>query len=123
MKRILSLTLILCFILGIFSIIPASAADFTVGDYEYVIKDDGTLEIVKYNGKESVITIPVKANNYNVTSIGKKAFERNMDITKVIIPEGITNLSGYVFYSCYNLTEVSLPDSIKEVGEDCFFLF
>lgn len=43
MKRILSLTLILCFILGIFSIIPASAANLTVGDYDYVIKEDGTL--------------------------------------------------------------------------------
>lgn len=43
-----------------------------------------------------------------------------MDITKVIIPEGITELSGYVFYSCYNLNEVSLPESLEQVGEYCF---
>lgn len=47
--------LILCFILGMFSVIPVTAADdgvTTIGNYDYVVLEGKNLEIIKYHGEE-----------------------------------------------------------------------
>lgn len=36
------------------------------------------------------------------------------------IPEGVTTLSDYMFWSCENLKEISCPDSLKTIGDSCF---
>ena len=40
-------------------------------------------------------------------------------ITKAVVEEGVTKIGG-VFYNAYNMTEVSLPDSLTVIG-DCSF--
>ena len=46
----------------------------TCGEYEYMLLEDGTAEIVNYHGKRSEITIPVSLNGNKVTVIGENAF-------------------------------------------------
>lgn len=41
-------------------------------------------------------------------------------IKKIVIEEGITSISQYSFYDCENLTEVSIPSSIKAIGWEAF---
>ena len=41
-------------------------------------------------------------------------------LTEVILPEGIETLEGYVFCDSKLLKSVTLPSTIKDVGERCF---
>lgn len=41
-------------------------------------------------------------------------------IKKIVIEDGITSISQYSFYDCENLTEVSIPASVKAIGYEAF---
>ena len=58
------------------SVISASAiyTFYTYGDYEYRELNDGTVEITKYTGSASTLTIPSEINGKTVTSIGYGSF-------------------------------------------------
>lgn len=55
----------------------------------------------------------------NLVSLGSYAF-CNTAVTKVSIPEGITELPSYVFSNCQNLAEVSLPSTVTKIGTTAF---
>ena len=40
---------------------------------------------------------------------------------KSIIPDGVTEIAGYAFTGCSELTSVEIPDSVTEIGERAFF--
>ena len=44
------------------------------GNYEYILLEDSTAEITKYNGKVTELTIPDAMEGYTVTRIGEYAF-------------------------------------------------
>lgn len=37
-------------------------------------------------------------------------------ITKVVLPEGLTNIGSYAFSGCENLTEISIPSTVTIIG-------
>lgn len=47
---------------------------FTVGDYEYALLDDGTVEITGYSGDAQTFTIKDMLDGKKVTAIGDNAF-------------------------------------------------
>ena len=66
---------------------------------------------LEYNG----FTIPE-----GVTTIGKKLFYENYDITEIVIPEGVTAIEEYAFAYCSNLTRVTLPSTLKTMASHAF---
>ena len=46
--------------------------------------------------------------------------DRRGEIRKVVISEGITGIYGPMFANCYDLTEVSLPGTLKTLGNTVF---
>ncbi|MBD5186439.1 MAG: leucine-rich repeat domain-containing protein, partial [Bacteroidales bacterium] len=86
---------------------------------------DGTKEIV-YNHEEEVEIL----DNGMVVSKGKDA-EGNETKTLVSVPvdttdedlefpEGLTSIGGGAFAGCDKITEVKVPDTVKEIGEGAF---
>lgn len=54
---------------------------------------------------------------YDYASDGKDSiFKKNLDIQSVTIGDGITKIGDYLFYRCENMTSVSLPSTLTEVG-------
>lgn len=49
-------------------VITASAAEVS-GDYNYVVQDDGTVEITRYTGEGGDVTIPGTIDGNSVTSM------------------------------------------------------
>ena len=41
-------------------------------------------------------------------------------INTVNIAEGVTSISGGAFMSCYNLTDINIPNSVNKIGESAF---
>ncbi|MCL1797155.1 MAG: leucine-rich repeat protein [Eggerthellaceae bacterium] len=76
-------------------------------------------EIVEYTGSEEVITIP-EALDYNVTSIGERAFYNNRIIAKITIPASVTTLKKEAFSHCENLTEVIIDNGLSTISSFCF---
>lgn len=78
---------------------------------DFVI-EDGVL--VKYNGKESRVVIPE-----GVRVIGASAFYGNKTIKTIEICEGLEGIASRAFMNS-SITEITLPASIKTVGESAF---
>ncbi|MDY2957931.1 leucine-rich repeat protein [Floccifex sp.] len=89
------------------------------GDYQYKTKEDGTILIDEYVGSDENVVIPSTINGKPVTEISN-AFYANKTITSVVIPEGVTTLDKEAFGVCSNLKEVSLPSTLKTIGERAF---
>lgn len=55
----------------------------------------------------------------NVTEIGVGAFEYT-GLTKVMLPDGITEIRGFVFKGCKELTEITIPNNVTLIGKEAF---
>ena len=69
------------------------------------------------------ITIP-SSINFNgediiVDFIGSSAFA-NATITKVTIPSTVYFIGSQAFYHCESLTEITLPEGLREIGVSAF---
>ena len=71
---------------------------------------------LKNINSEDGVEIPGK-----VTSIGNNAFRNcQYQLAKVTIPDGVTYIGDYAFYSCHQLTSISVPSSVEFVGSTAF---
>ena len=64
----------------------------------------------------STYTIP-----QGITSIGDWAFYSCDSLTSVSIPDSVTSIGDWAFNSCTSLTSVSIPDSVTSIGDRAFF--
>lgn len=84
-------------------------------DYEYIEYVDH-VQITKYLGSQTDVTIPSKINDKPVTFIGGNiisVFGKNLNT--VIIPDTVTSIGNYAFGSCPNLSNITIPDSVINI--------
>ena len=55
-----------------------------------------------------------------VTDIGRRAFSYCTNLTSVVIPNSVTSIGASAFYKCANLTSVVLPNSITTIEQFTF---
>ena len=70
------------------------------------------------------VIIPSKVTyegvEYNVTSIGERAFYCCYNLTSITIPEGVTSIGKAAFYNCSSLTSISIPEGVTSIGSSAF---
>ena len=54
------------------------------------------------------------------TEIGKYAFIRCYNLTSITLPNSITSIGDYAFSNCTNLVTVNIPDCVTSIGEFAF---
>lgn len=94
--------------------------DATDGFYTYTIADGkATIKAcdVSISGN---VTLPSKLGDHPVVSIGRYAFDSCVNITSLVIPEGITEIQTYAFENCNQLKEIHLPNSLSIIDNDAF---
>ena len=90
------------------------------GDYQISITDN-LVEIVRFTSIDSgTIEIPAVIDNLPVKVIGKAAFKECKQMTKVIIPEGVTSIQEEAFYECSKLCEANLPSTLNRIRKSAF---
>ncbi len=96
-------------------------------------ENGGGLIITSYKGNSTEITVPEKIGKETVTAIGKFAFspyakvsqevgEIRKAITKVTLPETITEIGSDAFRKCVKLESVNIPETVTEIGAGAFYL-
>jgi len=102
------------------NITSAPEPEMTPGEYfNTETLGDGTLAVTGYTGQNRFVWIPEEINGMKVTRIKERAFA-DQNITKVIIPEGVTAIEGWAFAWCYSLSSVVLPSTLRELGDGAF---
>ena len=95
------------------------------GSLSYLI-DCGKVQIINSHVQESVFEIPDKIEGLPVTVIGKKAFLSKKRLSELSLPEGLREVGDWAFAHCDRLTKVSMarhPISFgKGVFKDCCVL-
>ena len=56
----------------------------------------------------------------SVTEIGYYAFYSCDSLTSVTIPDSVTSIGSYAFDSCNSLTSITIPDSVTSIGGGAF---
>ena len=82
-----------------------------------VLFNKGKTELIKYpEGKEGSYTIP-----NSVTSIEDWAFYSCEGLTSITIPNSVTSIGNEAFWDCDGLTSVTIPNSVTSIGENAFY--
>ena len=82
--------------------------------------NNGALTIRSYTGPGGGVVIPSITNGLVVTSIGSNVFYNCWSLTSITIPDTITNIAYEAFYNCYQLTSVTIPSSVISIEDDAF---
>ena len=119
--------------------------EYTDGDWTYAPVEDG-IEIRKYTGTDTAVTVPAELDGRTVTSlgngvfapwnykggmtevhlpsglknIGAQAFSNLETLETVDIPEGVESIGGSAFWCCTKLKKIKLPDSVTYLGAGAF---
>lgn len=136
MKRVLSMALALCMVFGSVAALPegtfitqsTSITATAEGDtyytedthLSYIILADGTIEINHYSGADAEVEVPSTIDEKTVTSIGEYAFS-NPNLTKVTLPSTITNIGINAFRQCEKLESINLPEGLLTIGDSAFY--
>ena len=95
-----------------------TASAETFGDFEYKVLKDGTVEIHKYTGNASTLSIPSKIGGREVTNIAESAFLLNETLSSITIPESITYIGrdwtiAHPFLGCSKLKSINVVPQNK----------
>lgn len=122
MKKIFSLILSLAMLLTITSglNLTAYADSSQYGNIYYEEKEDGTIEITDCDDSVISIDIPSAIDGKSATSIGNNAFYSCKNLVNITIPDSITSIGNNAFEYCASLKSVLIPGSVKSIGNAAF---
>ena len=112
-KKMASLLVLLLTVLS-----PISQSNVEVVQAETAYTVSNTITATLSN--EGVLEITGTGNipDYNQSAPAWK--EDSYRIKRVVIGDGITGIGAVTFYGCYNLSEVTIPVSVKKIGDAAF---
>lgn len=88
----------------------------------YRIFDD-VLYLMGYVGTDTELIIPQAAEWIAAgrdEQVRQGCFTNLTALTRLALPEGVTRLNDDAFSGCVNLTDITLPDSLKSMGQKVF---
>ena len=66
------------------------------------------------------VVIPEAIEGYEVKWISSYAFSSCKNITEITMPDSVTEIGEWAFRDCKNLTEITIPDGVTEIGDSAF---
>ena len=120
LKQLLASLLLLC-------TTAVAAQEFAVNGLCYRVTDttDRSVEVIpsfiaKYVDNVTVPqSVTYEGNTYSVTGIGNKAFYQST-ITGITLPNSIKSIGESAFELCNSLISVTIPNSVVAIGNSAF---
>ncbi|MDR0983450.1 MAG: leucine-rich repeat protein [Ruminococcus sp.] len=123
MKKLISMLTTIVFAIGMMGAFPTVAAAgvyYVSGDYEYRFLEDGTASIISYTGYDEVVEIPSEFDGVTVTMIDVRGFYGCDFLTDVTIPNTVKEITDGAFNGCSSLTDITIPSSVTEIDIGAF---
>lgn len=79
-----------------------------------------TATINDYSGNRAELNIPSHLFFWEITEIDANAFENNQNIEKISIPSTIRRIGESAFEGCTNVEQIEIPDSVSSIGNRAF---
>lgn len=117
-KEIISVLLVTAIFILLMPCTFADNDNTSVLDYLTFDKSRGA--ITACTKTEGDIEIPAEIDGVAVTKIGASAFDSSK-LTNITLPDSITEIGGYAFSRNNNLTHINLPNNLKSIGRDAFW--
>ena len=114
MKKAVSLLLSILLIvvvlpMGIFGVTAADQT-FTNGNFTYKVVNGEAIIVSAAEGLSGALVIPSELDGYTVTAIGPKAFYNFKNLTEVTIPSTIKSMGKNAFMNCTKITKINITD-------------
>ena len=102
---------------------------FQYGDWKYAVLEDGSAEIVKFEGSLGSgfgtaysLNVPEEVDGRTVTAIGVNAVNgySEYDLDAITIPDSVTAIGDFAFGDNPGLTELSISDNVVSLGDNPF---
>ena len=82
---------------------------------------DNKLTITKYDGVlNGDVKLPATLDGLPVIAIGDNAFSDCQAITRMTIPDTVTNIGNAAFQGCHALLGVTIPNGVTNIGDHAF---
>lgn len=98
--------------------VPAGAE--SSGSWSYNVNAAGEAEITGYTGSAADIEIPAELDGHPVTGIGALAFYNNAFLTDVTIPGSVKTIGESAFSFCPGLKKAAIGDGVSVIGMYAF---
>ena len=100
---------------------PIEVRAYTYGDYlSYRVNNDNTITIMDCDESATSITIPSKIDGKIVTSICEYAFHECTSLTNISIPNSVIDIGKNAFSFCSSIESIIIPDSVTSIGDGAF---
>ncbi len=105
-----------CLFGALLFVLPAAVR----AQFDYGVNSWGTITISAYTGPGGDVTIPGTLDGLPVTALGNSAFFQCYNLTNVTITNTVTYIGSGVFADCTNLTSITIPNSVTNIGAAAF---
>jgi len=79
------------------------------------------ISIVKYLGRDQLVTVPSLINGMPVTKLlGNVFVESGSTLIGVSLPDSLTRIGSGAFSGCTGLTSIAIPNSVTDIGQSAF---
>lgn len=88
--------------------------EYRRGAYRYTV-ENGEATITEYIGADANVTVPDTIGGKPVVAIGTNAFEDQLTLKSVTLPDSVIRLEFSAFSRCKNLESITLGEGIREI--------
>ncbi len=92
-----------------------------ISPFNCVEKNDGTLEIARYNGEDTDVDIVSELDGKTVTDIAYAAFADCTQLKSVSIPKSVSSIGNLAFENCESLESVEMEEGVGIIGDRAFY--
>lgn len=115
MLRLICFSMIM-FILSVFSV----SATYSEEYFTVQMSENHCVIISCDKNLSGELIIPSEIDGKAVVCIGEKAFYNCTELTRIVIPDTVTDIDEKAFAGCSNLQELEMPDSVLSLGQNIF---